>query len=719
MEYHPTIRQILQWLLIIWFLVFPLAISAWEGYSWPSWLEISQATKPAISSPQAGQSELIPLLCSEGMDSPRIDSIQGWEKKRDRILAVLRDMIGQPASLSPLPPLAEIQDEQDQGTYIRRHLRIRSEAGDFIPAYFLIPKDRPSQLAPVMIVLHQTVAQGKDEPAGILGNPELAFGVELVQRGFLCLIPDAIGFGERIPPQTNPYSNTMEFYKKHPQWSFFGKMIWDIQRLVDWLETQPEIDPYRIGCIGHSHGSYGSILPAIFEPRISAVVASCGFNALRKDTNPDRWSHLTPLLPRLGFYMQNVNEIPFDWQEVVACLAPRSYFNWATLDDKIFPNTQNLRGVFNELRDVYSLYGAQDNFSANLVPGDHSFPLSARDRAYHWLQQQLAIRPIPKMDFSVSELTREARNQYCAKIKELLLHDIGLVDPPTLDISVEILDTQKRDGYEEKKIRYETAPGESINAYLLFPENRKGNCPGMIVFHQTVEAGKEEAAGHTGRASIHFGPELARRGYIVLAPDSICAGERITSSGAFDTRDFYQHYPTYSALGKMIQDGRRAIDILQSVPGVDPNRIGTIGHSLGAELSLFTAAFDERVQAAVASCGYAPMKADRHPDRWARDHWFSYLPRLRVDFRAGRLPAWDFGDVIQLIAPRGYFNYQTTNDEIFPEGDAAHGLVESLLPLWNGLGSERRLRTILEPGPHDISPSAKEAVYNWLDQLLK
>ena len=60
---------------------------------------------------------------------------------------------------------------------------------------------------------------------------------ELVRRGYLCIAPDAIGFGERIPPGAHPYHNSIAFYRKHPQWSFMGKMIWDVGRAIDYLET--------------------------------------------------------------------------------------------------------------------------------------------------------------------------------------------------------------------------------------------------------------------------------------------------------------------------------------------------------------------------------------------------------------------------------------------------------------------------------------------------
>ncbi len=703
-------------IFILWVWISP--VSAWEGFEWETWREITDAQSVVAESPQAGLSTLFPLLSTDDPSSPDIDSIKQWEEKRDRIVKVLQQFIGQPESLQPLPSLARMVKEEDCGTYHRRHIRIRSEKDDWIPAYLLIPKSLPAFPSPAMIVLHQTVAQGKDEPAGIEGNPKMAFALELVQRGYICIVPDMIGFGERIPFGEQPYHGAHDFYRKHPKWSFFGKMIWDVQRIVDYLLTLPEIDPYCIGSIGHSHGAYGTILCTIFEPRISAAVVSCGFTTLRSDPSPNRWSHLTALLPSLGFHVDDVSQIPFDWHEIIACIAPRPYFNWATLDDKIFPNTENLNEIFGQLEGVYSLYGAKDFVQSHLVPGDHAFPKEGQELAYKFLDQHLDPGLVLAYDDNIQKKSLETWEKHCRDIREMLIHDIGPVDPPRLSTDYEVLNTLARDGYLEKKIEYFVARDEPITAYLLIPDQLEDENPAMIVFHQTTEFGKEEAVGHKGRESIHFGPELAKRGYIVLAPDSICAGERITEAGAFDTRDFYQRYSTYSAMGKMIQDGRRAIDMLQSLKEVDPNRIGAIGHSLGAEEAMFVAAFDERIQAAAASCGWAPFAVESNPERWARDHWFSYMPKLRIDLRAGRLPAWDFDDVICLIAPRGYFNYQTEDDTIFPEGDAAHEMTMSLLPIWVWFNAEENLRSILEPGPHDIQDGAKSQIYQWLDRIL-
>jgi dienelactone hydrolase len=376
--------------------VMPVRALAWEGFDWNMWREISQGQSPEVSSPQAGQSNLLPLLASEGPGSATIESSEAWEVKRARIVEVLEQFLGTPSSIEKPEPTAEILGEEDMGSYVRRHIRIASESDDWIPAYLLMPKTLLEDPSPTMIVLHQTQAPGKQEACGMIGDPNMAFAKELAERGYICIAPDAIGFGERIPDGAQPYSGAHDFYRKHPNWSFFGKMNWDVQRVVDFLETIPEVDVSRIGCMGHSHGAYGTIMGTVFEPRISAAVASCGFTTLRTDPRPDRWSHLTALLPRLGFYVDDVESAPFDWHEIVACIAPRAFLNYGTLNDDIFPNTDNQSKIYLELGDVYRLYDASERFDGVLVTGPHSIPADARQLVYHWLDRQFGVNPATK-----------------------------------------------------------------------------------------------------------------------------------------------------------------------------------------------------------------------------------------------------------------------------------------------------------------------------------
>lgn len=366
----------------------PLSSRAWEGHDWKQWRAVSTWHKPELRTAQTDRSNLVSVL---GEGSKRVSSPADWEAQRKQIAVTIQQILGSPTDLKP--PAIEAQElgSEDLGSYTRRHIKIRCEADDWIPAYLLVPKKLSSGRSPAMICLHQTVPQGKEEPCGIKGDPELAFALELVKRGYVCLAPDVIGFGERIAPGKQPYDNSLAFYRKHPNWSFFGKMIWDVGRMIDYLETLPFVDAKRIGSIGHSHGAYGTLFATAFEPRISAAVASCGFTTFRSDPNPERWSHLTALLPQLGSYLPDVAGIPFDWQHVLALTAPRSLYIWYTTGDSIFPKTDNLESLLQDVRGVYQLCAKSNGLAWASSDGPHKFPAAQREAAYRWLDVNLGL----------------------------------------------------------------------------------------------------------------------------------------------------------------------------------------------------------------------------------------------------------------------------------------------------------------------------------------
>ena len=364
---------------------------AWPGFVWEDWQKATGIEKPDLLTAQTGSGSLLPLLNTAFEGGEKIDSIAGWEKKRAGIVATIATLLGTPSNIEVATTAAALGEAEQRDGYTRTRVLIPGEVGDPIPAYLLLPDKPVATPAPTMIVLHQTQAPGKDEACGITGDPEMAFADELAKRGYSCLVPDAIGFGERIPQGEQPYHDAMKLFERHPQWSFFGKMNWDVSRAVDFLQSRDDVDDARIGVIGHSHGAYGSIMGAIYEPRIALVVASCGFTTLRTDPRPDRWSHLTALMPRMGFYVEDVTSAPLDWHEIAACLAPRPYFNWATLEDDIFPETTNLAEVYEQLEDVYALYDEKENFHGELVPGKHRFPKEGREKAYDWIDIHFGV----------------------------------------------------------------------------------------------------------------------------------------------------------------------------------------------------------------------------------------------------------------------------------------------------------------------------------------
>lgn len=376
-------------------------VSAWPGHDWAQWRQVTTWTRPNLVTRQTGQTNLVPVL---GTGDSRVDSPALWDQERARVLATVQAILGAPAGLTPLPvEVREMETAEAEG-YTRRHLLIRSEVEDWIPAYLLIPRQPLAARAPAMICLHQTVAQGKDEPCGLKGDPELAFAVELARRGYVCLAPDAIGFGERIASGGQPYDGSLRFYRRHPNWSFMGKMVWDVSRLVDYLQTLPNVDARRIGSIGHSHGAYGTLFAAALEPRLTAAIASCGFTTFRRDPNPERWSHLTALIPQVGDYLPDVASLPFDWQDVLALAAPRNLFVWYTTRDTIFPRTENLAALLTDVQGVYRLLGAERALTWQSSDGAHQFPKERREAAYRWLAEAWTARTPPTATKTASAL---------------------------------------------------------------------------------------------------------------------------------------------------------------------------------------------------------------------------------------------------------------------------------------------------------------------------
>lgn len=380
----------------------PLPKSEYDyvDWSWNKWRTITKAVRPRVTGEQSGKAELIDLLA---VGSQKITTSQAWEKRRDEIKTHLRVFLGDPPKSKP-PLVAKISEETSHDDYILRKLVFQTEANEFVPSYLLVPKKVKGK-SPVILCPHQTTQAGKKEPAGLAGNPQLQTALHLVKRGFVTFTYDAICFGERHDAASGHYGDAIPFYRRHPQWSLLGKMIWDMSRAIDYLQTLDFIDPTRIGSVGHSHGGITTLFGMAFDERIKVGASNCGFDTFRIDGNVWRWSHATALIPRLGFYVRSphinmdfyravpdseVIQTPFDMHEVLALIAPRPLFVSTSDEDFVFPNGGwSMRRSLARLAPVYRLLNGEGNIKSHFFYGGHNFPGDVSDRAYEWLERWL------------------------------------------------------------------------------------------------------------------------------------------------------------------------------------------------------------------------------------------------------------------------------------------------------------------------------------------
>lgn len=152
-----------------------------------------------------------------------------WQKARAQILAGMQLAMGAIPKHKRLPLEITNLTVTETPSFTRTKIQYLAEPGDHVDAYLLIPKEL-KQPAPAMLCLHQTIKIGKDEPAGLGGNPNLQYAKELAARGYVCIVPDYPYLGE----------NTFDPYQ-HGYVSCTMKGIVNHRRAIDVLQSLPQV----------------------------------------------------------------------------------------------------------------------------------------------------------------------------------------------------------------------------------------------------------------------------------------------------------------------------------------------------------------------------------------------------------------------------------------------------------------------------------------------
>ncbi len=280
-------------------------------------------------------------------------------------------------------------------------------------------------------------------------------------------------------------------------------------------------------------------------------------------------------------------------------------------------------------------------------------------------------------------------------------------------LDLEIVSEVSTAKYMRRKVHFTPEPDDRVPAWLLIPKQlpASGKAPAMLCLHQTTKIGKDEPAGLGGLPNLHYAHELAEMGFVCIVPDYPSFGEY-----PYDFKSKGRHFASGSM--KAIWNNMRAIDLLVSMPEVDAQRIGVIGHSLGGHNSLFTAVFDERLRAVVSSCGFTPFH-DYYKGAlagWTSDR---YMPRIREQYHndPNQVP-FDFYEILGSLAPRGCYSNSPIRDSNFDINGVrkAFSRVEAIYTLF---GATESLKLATPDALHDFPPAQRQAAYQFLIEQLK
>jgi endonuclease/exonuclease/phosphatase family metal-dependent hydrolase/dienelactone hydrolase len=312
-----------------------------------------------------------------------------WIPRKKSILNAMQSVMGRLPEFESLNvPEMELLEEIDCGDYVRRKILYRSQAGNRTPAFLCVPKaafKKNAKPLPAVLCLHPTDnVIGNGVVVGLGGKANRQYASELATRGYVTLAP--------AYPLLADYQPDV----KALGWESGTLLaVWDNIRGIDLLCSLPFVKRDAIGAIGHSLGGHNAIYTAAFDKRIAAVVSSCGFDSYQDYYGGDQtkwiagkgWTQLR-YMPKLANYQDRLDEIPFDFDEILATIAPRPILVVAPLHDSNFQAASVSRLVKNA-GAAYALHGAEQSLQLLQPDCAHDFPNQMRAEAYLLFDQVL------------------------------------------------------------------------------------------------------------------------------------------------------------------------------------------------------------------------------------------------------------------------------------------------------------------------------------------
>ncbi|MFH5182423.1 alpha/beta hydrolase family protein [Paenibacillus sp. TAB 01] len=286
------------------------------------------------------------------------------------------------------PPLSvTLLESVDCGTYRRERIQIQTFEQLYMPIYVLIPKDAAEEKRRAVIACHGHGYGSRDivglNPDGSDKTGEAGyqknFAVELVNRGFLVVAPELLGFGDRKLVENAKDGNScnrISSFLLAMGKTMAGYRVYETMRCVDYLLERNDVDAKRIGCMGISGGGLVCSYTTAVDERISAAVVSGFANTFQ--------ASLLSIHHCIDNYVPGLS-LAAEMPDVLSLIAPRPLLLEAGTRDRIFPEQGTLE-AYEKLGSVYSLLDVKDRLALDLFDGEHE--ISGRV-AYDWLDAQL------------------------------------------------------------------------------------------------------------------------------------------------------------------------------------------------------------------------------------------------------------------------------------------------------------------------------------------
>ena len=301
----------------------------------------------------------------------RITTLSAWQARRQELRTWWLDFLGpMPAQRSGAPELTVLEEDLIDGV-LRQLVRYEVEPGIPTEAYLLQPAAQATK-APGIAVFHSTVNYTIRQPAGLEGPPEKYFGLKFAKQGCVCFCPRNFLWPKISAERLDTGTEVRKLAERAPKSKGMAKMLHDALVAVDVLASQPEVDPSRIGAVGHSLGAKETLYLAAFDERVKATVSSEG-GIGTKFSNWDAPWYLGSGIKEPSFTHEH--------HELLALAAPRPFL---LVGGNSADGDQGWPFIAAAL-EVYRLYGEPARLGQFNHGKGHAVPPEAEQRIAEWL----------------------------------------------------------------------------------------------------------------------------------------------------------------------------------------------------------------------------------------------------------------------------------------------------------------------------------------------
>ena len=326
---------------------------------------------------------------SFAFSADNIGDAQAWQ---EQFTSELKTLLGgfPEQTCDLLPKVLEIEEEDG---FTCELVAIQTLPGEFMPCFVLIPDSYDIENLKPVIALHghgswggAAIVKSPDDPLGAALNLELNYDYagQLAKRGYMVFVPELRGFGQRLEDP--------DFREGDPEWisscyavsvnalllgkTLLGLRVYDIMRLIDYIQTRKELLSDTLGCVGLSGGGMVTLFTTALDRRITCAVVSGYFNTFRDSIMAVRHC-LCNFVPGI---VQAVEMV-----DIAGLVAPRPLLVESGTKDPIFP-TYATQQAYSKLERIYSIFGADLKLDIDVFEGEHAW---SGAKAYDWLARWL------------------------------------------------------------------------------------------------------------------------------------------------------------------------------------------------------------------------------------------------------------------------------------------------------------------------------------------